>query len=54
MLRRHGCFSRQAYGQPIIPTAEDEGNVLEAKWLGWIRQESLKRSDKLMLKFESI
>lgn len=42
MIRRRGWFLRSAYPS-ISPSAEDEGSVLEDKWLAWIDQECRKR-----------
>lgn len=41
-MRRAGRFRRSRYSQ-VVPAPEDEGAVLEDKWLGWVEVESMKR-----------
>ena len=42
MARRGGLFRRGTY-ERIVPYAEDQGDVLNNKWLQWVKQESRKR-----------
>jgi hypothetical protein len=42
MARRSGLFRRGTY-ERIVPFPEDQGDVLEAKWRKWVKQESRKR-----------
>lgn len=49
-MRRGGMFRAIADTQNLIPLDSETGQVLEAKWKQWIRQESFKRSvEELML-----
>lgn len=43
MLRRCASFARHPYAQTIMPDADDEDDILRAKWMAWVHQESLKR-----------
>lgn len=43
MLRRCASFARHPYAQAIMPSADDEDDILHAKWTAWVHQESLKR-----------
>ncbi|CAG9975137.1 unnamed protein product [Clonostachys byssicola] len=42
MLRRGGRFAAPSRPSPL-PSATDDGNVLQQKWLAWVNQESFNR-----------
>ncbi|CAN9261952.1 unnamed protein product [Alternaria alternata] len=42
MLRRGGRFRRSTWKE-ISPSPDDQGSVLESKWLSWVSQESFLR-----------
>ncbi|KAL3440797.1 hypothetical protein BJX65DRAFT_316150 [Aspergillus insuetus] len=44
MLRRCGSFARHPYAQTPRPYVTDDDEVLHAKWIAWVHQESLKRT----------
>ncbi|KNG85741.1 hypothetical protein ANOM_005723 [Aspergillus nomiae NRRL 13137] len=44
MLRRCGSFARHPYAQTPQPYVTDDNEVLHAKWIAWVHQESLKRT----------